>query len=225
MKMTKCPFMTSGAQEDSGYGQLSDLAAEMAEAVAQGRENEVSARLVDAILARHDLRPDAVLRDLTGYCLRLTALLAVSMPRCPELPVPSLWMVTRREEIHSWVEALIGAIQDAQLPATEKSENILLVRSFIDNNYHQPGFSAKQTATIFDVPLSTLSDRFKVSFGETMGEYIRKKRVKLAKSMLLGSSKSLKDVAYASGFGCYASMHRAFVSIEGKTPGEYRKKV
>jgi AraC-like DNA-binding protein len=48
-------------------------------------------------------------------------------------------------------------------------------------------------------------------------------RVDHAKSLLLSSNFKIIDIAYECGFESEQSFHRAFLSIAGMTPGQYRK--
>ena len=48
-------------------------------------------------------------------------------------------------------------------------------------------------------------------------------RVERSKELLRKTQDKIIDIALECGFSCERSFHRAFLSIMGTTPGEYRK--
>jgi AraC family transcriptional regulator len=66
---------------------------------------------------------------------------------------------------------------------------------------------------------------FQAMVGETVMEYVRKRRVTFAVNEILNTNKKLIDIAYNSGFGSQVDFSRTFKRIYGITPMECRKKV
>ena len=68
-----------------------------------------------------------------------------------------------------------------------------------------------------------LSRLFRQETGLTLREYINRRRVAEAKSLLENRKKSIIDTAYEAGFSSLRSFNRAFKRYTGTTPAAYRK--
>ncbi|MDW3652000.1 MAG: AraC family transcriptional regulator [Bacteroidia bacterium] len=64
---------------------------------------------------------------------------------------------------------------------------------------------------------------FKELFGTTIFGYIHAQRMELAKKLLLGSSKSAKEIAYETGYSSPQHFSHAFKKTFGVTPNSVRK--
>ncbi len=69
-----------------------------------------------------------------------------------------------------------------------------------------------------------LKKGFKELFGTTIFGYIHKCRMGLAKKLLLGTSKSAKEIAYETGFGSPQHFSKAFKKEFGVAPSHARRK-
>ncbi|MBN9386572.1 MAG: helix-turn-helix transcriptional regulator [Chloroflexi bacterium] len=65
--------------------------------------------------------------------------------------------------------------------------------------------------------------RFKECMGQTPGEYIRERRVKLAAQKLLFTADSIEQIAANTGFGSRFYLTRVFTRSIGLSPAAYRK--
>lgn len=65
---------------------------------------------------------------------------------------------------------------------------------------------------------------FKMLFGETIGVYIRNRRLTLTSQKLLLSQKKISDICYEYNFESYEAFSRAFKKLFKMAPAEYRKK-
>lgn len=63
---------------------------------------------------------------------------------------------------------------------------------------------------------------FKRLTGDTVGEYILRKRMAMAAKDLIDSSKSVSSIAYEFGFESHDVFTRAFTRVYGMTPNKYR---
>ena len=70
-----------------------------------------------------------------------------------------------------------------------------------------------------------LSHLFKDTLGMSFQEYLKKRRFEYARSLLLGTRKSLLDISLESGFSDARYMIRMFEGEFGCTPREYRRKI
>lgn len=68
-----------------------------------------------------------------------------------------------------------------------------------------------------------LSRTFARHYGCTMGEYLRRLRVEVARKELVDTSRSLSDIAYGAGFSDQAHFTRVFKQLTGFTPRAYRE--
>ena len=64
---------------------------------------------------------------------------------------------------------------------------------------------------------------FRASMGESIAEYIRKRRLAKASQLLKNSEQSIYHIALASSFDSQESFTRAFKKMFGVTPGKFRK--
>jgi AraC family transcriptional regulator len=65
---------------------------------------------------------------------------------------------------------------------------------------------------------------FRALAGESVGEYIRKRRMALAAEQLLAGSRSILDIALDYHFQSHEAFTRSFKKALGYTPAEYRRK-
>ena len=65
---------------------------------------------------------------------------------------------------------------------------------------------------------------FDAAIGETIGSYIRKRRLAVTAEALLNTEKRVLDIALESGFGSSEAFSRSFKSVYGLSPYAYRKR-
>ncbi len=93
---------------------------------------------------------------------------------------------------------------------------------YIENNLHENitvNYVAKETGYSY----YHLTRLFKSMFGESVGSYIKKRRLVSSTKELLYSDKKVIDIAIGSGFESSEAFSRAFKSIYKVSPIEYRK--
>jgi AraC family transcriptional regulator len=69
----------------------------------------------------------------------------------------------------------------------------------------------------------SLARAFRHHYGCTVGEYIRRLRIRYACDRLLGSDDSLVEIAYAAGFSHQAHLSRTFKRTLGLSPSQFRR--
>jgi len=102
-------------------------------------------------------------------------------------------------------------------------ERLRSVRSFVEGNL-AGDLSRDRVARIANMDGSSFSSFFKSKTGVHYSDWIRALRVEHAKQLIQGRNAGLANVARSSGFGSTRSLRRAFKTIEGITPGQYRAK-
>lgn len=104
------------------------------------------------------------------------------------------------------------------------SNKIHQIIDYIDKNYGLE-ISLKETATALDINPQYLSRFFKQQAGIGFLNYLNKVRIKKSLKCLLGTNKSILEVAIDYGYNDSKTYTRAFKQEFIMTPGEYRKKV
>lgn len=81
---------------------------------------------------------------------------------------------------------------------------------------------SKDIADYAEVNYAYLEHLFKNRTGETLGEYIMKRKVELAESLLSNTSLGIASIAEQLGFGSRQQFNNAFKKIKGVSPQKYR---
>lgn len=95
------------------------------------------------------------------------------------------------------------------------------VLPYIEKNLDQP-LQLDQLAALGSCTTSYLYRVFKEQLGETPYQYVLKRRLAKAKSMLQDSKIGIAEIAYACGFSSQSHMTDRFHRWQGVPPGRYR---
>lgn len=95
------------------------------------------------------------------------------------------------------------------------------MEKYIRTRYLYEEFCPDKLCERFNISRKAADNFFKRSFSESVSEYIKRVRVEKA-TELIKTGEKMEEVAYLCGFGSIKTMQRAFKSLTGKTPGEYR---
>lgn len=72
---------------------------------------------------------------------------------------------------------------------------------------------------------SKLKLSFKLYYGMGLYSFLKKQRMIKAAKLLVGTNKTIKQIARSAGFKYASNFTKAFGSYYGITPGKYRKKI
>jgi AraC-like DNA-binding protein len=113
-------------------------------------------------------------------------------------------------------------------PATGNAEfeNVRLVEktlAYLQAHYKEPGVSLPVVAGILGCNPNYLTTRFTQVVGGHMHTYLIALRIAWASRLLIETSLSVKETAYASGFTGPTPLARAFHRQIGVSPGQYRR--
>jgi len=97
------------------------------------------------------------------------------------------------------------------------------VAAFIAENYAQK-LQLSKLADIAKMSESRFKHVFAKTFTTTPGRYITTIRLNAARRLLEDTDDLLADIATATGFFDQSHMTRAFKTLRGITPGEYRRR-
>lgn len=99
---------------------------------------------------------------------------------------------------------------------------VLRAEDFIGRNLAAP-LGVAEIARRVDLAPDYLTRLFRDTFGETVSEYIRRRRLERASELLLRSSLPIKIVAAAVGFSDLQRFNKAIRAHFGVSPREYRQ--
>jgi len=101
------------------------------------------------------------------------------------------------------------------------NSNMEKIIEWIRTNFNQK-LSAKKIAGLFDYSADYLSTCFKKYRGISLMKHISLVRTEKAKELLLNTNKSIKEIAYDSGFFDEKVFLKRFKQLTGATPTKYR---
>ncbi|WP_346883967.1 AraC family transcriptional regulator [uncultured Algibacter sp.] len=104
----------------------------------------------------------------------------------------------------------------------ELYQRVLFVKDFIDCNYHK-NLRLKELANIGLISENHLLRNFNQIFGVTPFQYISKKRIQEAKRQILETNKTIKEIAFDTGYSSLGNFSNYFKNIVGQSPSALRK--
>ena len=106
---------------------------------------------------------------------------------------------------------------------TTVNSTALKIRSFIEKNilHSSPPTEVdlNKISTTLGISVSTAQRQFKIGFKQTILEYIRTRRLEIAREQLLKNA-SIGEVAYQAGYKHTPNFTYAFKKMFGETPGD-----
>lgn len=121
----------------------------------------------------------------------------------------------RRREI-----ADIKAINDEDEVTDELLDKI---RTYIDENISR-NITVKDVSEFVCVEYKYFSHHFALRYGMRLKQYIRRKRIELAKELIVNTEMNMTAIAESCGFGTIHYMTRVFKSEENISPTEFRRR-
>ncbi|MCK9548703.1 MAG: response regulator [Sphaerochaeta sp.] len=97
-----------------------------------------------------------------------------------------------------------------------------LAVQYVDQHYRQP-ITLEQLSCQFNVSLSHLCRQFKRACEMTFTEYLRKRRIDYACTLLRGTNNSVSEIGRQVGFEDYFYFNKVFKRAVGISPAAYRK--
>ncbi|NCA98334.1 MAG: AraC family transcriptional regulator [Clostridia bacterium] len=96
------------------------------------------------------------------------------------------------------------------------------IKAYIDQNYPDD-LTLAAIAEVFHINPYYLSHLFKEQIGFSPMQYLIRRRIGEAQSLLIHSDRPVKDIATAVGFNHLNNFHNSFQKMVGMAPGRYRK--
>jgi AraC-like DNA-binding protein len=94
--------------------------------------------------------------------------------------------------------------------------------AYIDDNREQ-SLPTPELAALVGLAGSSFSRGFRQTFGENVRAYVTRRRIELAKTMMLETRHPLCEIALATGFSDQAHMTRLFTRLIGESPARWRR--
>jgi AraC-like DNA-binding protein len=105
---------------------------------------------------------------------------------------------------------------------TIMSETLISTISYLYENMSEP-IDAKSITQDLYISKNILRIQFKSTLDSSYKEILSQFRVRYAEALLTTTNLPIMDIAIESGFGSDRTMTRVFFSINGISPGEFRK--
>ncbi|MBK8086341.1 MAG: helix-turn-helix transcriptional regulator [Devosia sp.] len=160
--------------------------------------------------------PTGFLLPRPGEALHLQNLLRLAM------------QLARREDAadlprrHRLLLALLDGFATEASPAPGADEDRLSAAwRQAEQNLHRMRTLA-DVAALLGISESTLRAMHRKTWHNSAGEHLRELRLTRAEELLVGTAKSLSEIAKAVGYSHAATLSAAFRVRRGKTPGQYR---
>ena len=116
--------------------------------------------------------------------------------------------VTRSESNKDVLTKFEALLDDYFLEGKTQTIGLPTVKYFADKVFLSPNY---------------FGDLIKKETGKTAQEYIQNKLIDTAKEMIMGTDKTVSQIAYDLGFQYSQHFNRVFKKNVGQTPNEYRK--
>ena len=120
------------------------------------------------------------------------------------------------------LQALTAYVLSKQWVTPERTEFIRRLDRYIDENMDQT-ITVDDILSLSNVSRTRLYELSETYLGCGLAEYIRKRRIDYAKTLLETTGMSVNDIAYATGFSDYTHFSRVFKKQCGISAREYKK--
>ena len=114
-------------------------------------------------------------------------------------------------------------LEDIELSTTSKqNETIKQVKEYIDANYAEE-IIINDIAEKFYINVSVLTRNFKNMYGYSPVQYLNRRRIGEAQTLLIDTDKSITDIAFDVGYNDRSYFNKVFVKFMGMSPKKYRE--
>ncbi|MCD1261317.1 helix-turn-helix domain-containing protein [Paenibacillus athensensis] len=128
------------------------------------------------------------------------------------------------DDIQRWLRRVLFEISE-MLYLKKQNKNRKLfqeIEQYIDERLAEE-ITLREVANYFSYSPNHLGVLFKEQMGENFGEHVTRKRMELARQLLVNSKLKIYEISYQVGFKNMAYFSRQFKEYFGIPPGDYRK--
>ena len=138
-------------------------------------------------------------------------------------PVPRIAEAGTISELTNNLDEILDAVARHKNAAAQepKPQWVDKMAVYIDDHYTDENLGLTEVSAAFGITPSYATRVFKQYTGRGIYETIQHVRLSAAKS-LMGSDKTMKQIAKMVGYTSFLSMNRAFKKYEGATPSQFR---
>ncbi|WP_080837972.1 response regulator transcription factor [Cohnella massiliensis] len=134
----------------------------------------------------------------------------------------------KREEDHHRIERMEKLVDPKLLVVSGEERaygpQVQEAVRYIREHMHEP-ITLRDLAELLHVNASYFSVLFKEQTGLTFSEYLTRRRMQRAKELLAGTRLSVNEIAERTGYQTAKYFVKVFRSLEGASPGQYRRSV
>lgn len=126
-------------------------------------------------------------------------------------------------------ELLFSILSNNQNPAllsylnTLANEDYYTIQTIMESNFTS-NLSLEQYAQLTCKSMATFKRHFQAIYHDTPANWIKKRRIEYAATLLQSSISPIKDIAYECGFENHTHFNRIFKEIKSITPLAFRKR-
>ena len=134
---------------------------------------------------------------------------------------------TNGDQSTALVRELLTRMLQGATPGAGASQNFRVARAlgYLEETFGDRTIKLASAARHVDVTPSHLDRLLKEHTGLTFLQQLRRIRMRHAERLLLTTTSSIKETAYASGYACPGSFHRDFKRTHGCAPRAWRDRV
>lgn len=125
----------------------------------------------------------------------------------------------------SYAYRILGELERALIPEERKPpKNMRLAKELIDLNLKNPDFRISEALPTAGISGVHFRSEFRKYWSASPIEYLKSRRIELAKKLLGSGLCTVTDAAMSSGFDSVSYFSSEFKRITGVTPSDYAKK-
>ncbi len=129
----------------------------------------------------------------------------------------------KKENIKNRIETVLLYCLEADTGEGARLSGVMEAVGYIDNNFRD-NITLEAAAQIAGMSRGAFSSEFHKKMGATFQEYIIKRRIKWASTLLKHTELNVTQIAYDSGFHSHSHFSHSFKKHKGTAPMLYREK-
>ena len=129
----------------------------------------------------------------------------------------------KSENIKNRIETILLYCLESDSDKKQKLSGFMEAIGYIDNNFRE-NISLEAAAKIAGLSRGAFSATFHKEMGITFQEYLIKKRIKWASTLLKSTELNITQIAFDSGFRSHSHFSHSFKANKGVSPAVYREK-
>lgn len=186
--------------------------------------SELFGSLLETNLMKYELTPDSVIaiNDELFYT-EVKVLRSISLDEDWKAEKPNKYS-TIEEVIEFYKNLYIRIIEEIEKRSEDDDDDLGAIAQYVDDHYTDPGLSLKMLSAIFSISTKSIGNYFSFRFHMNYLDYVTKKRIDKAMTLLITTTLGIDEVSLLSGYSSPLTFRRNFKDLTGITPSEYRSR-